>query len=73
MPIPKEVEEWKKQKAEYDRQWGPLSSSMKGSAIDPLVIKCNCSPDNLLQSAIKALEGTHVTACIYCACICIHM
>eukprot|EP00731_Ephydatia_muelleri_P001087 Em0001g1087a len=57
VPIPKEVEEWKKQKAEYDRQWGPLSSSMKGSAIDPFTLKCNGSPENLLQASIRAMEG----------------
>lgn len=58
MPIPKEVEEWKKQKAEYDRQWGPLSSSMKGSAIDPFALKCNGTSESLLQATIRVMEGT---------------
>ena len=57
-PIPEEIKQWQKRRAEFDRQWGQLSAAIKGSAIDPLRVDCSLSTEEMLQSAVKQMEGT---------------
>ncbi len=59
-PLPPEVQRWQKQRLEYDRQWGQLSAAIKGSAIDPLPVNCTLTPEEMLSSALKQLEGVFV-------------
>jgi len=58
--IPEEVKQWQKAKAEFDRQWGQLSAAIKGSAIDPLSVDCSVSPEEMLKSAVKQVEGVYL-------------
>ena len=62
--IPEEVKQWRKGRAEFDRHWGQLLASIKGSAIDPLPIDCSLSPEEMLKSAVRQMEGV----CVLCAC-----
>ena len=54
-----EVAEWITKKEEYNRLWNQLSSSIKGSAIDPISIDCSLSPDVMLKKAVSYMEGMH--------------
>ena len=65
--IPEEVKQWQKGRAEFDRHWGQLLASIKGSAIDPLPIDCALSPEEMLKSAVRQMEGVCVCVCVHCA------
>ena len=67
--IPEEVKQWQKGRAEFDRHWGQLLASIKGSAIDPLPIDCSLSPEEMLKSAVRQMEGV----CVHCGYVFVHM
>ena len=54
---PKDVEDWKKKRGEYQRQLGPLIAAIKGSSIDPMNLNCIHSVSNLLHTTIQHLES----------------
>lgn len=56
---PPDVVSWQNAKADYVRQWGQLLSSIKGSAIDPLVVDCTLSIEDMVKTAISLLEGMY--------------
>ena len=68
--IPEEVKQWQKGRAEFDRHWGQLLASIKGSAIDPLPIDCSLSPEEMLKSAVRQMEGVCVSIVVMCLCTC---
>ena len=49
--------QWQKQGSEFDHQWNMLSAAIKGSAIDPLIIECSHTAENMVQSAVQKMEG----------------
>lgn len=51
---------WKNAKSDYVRQWGQLSSAIKGSAIDPLVIDCSLPVEDMVSAAVSRMEGNYV-------------
>lgn len=57
MEIPELVSNWKTAKSDYIRQWSQLSASIKGSAIEPIVIDCALSIEDMVSTAITHLEG----------------
>ena len=67
--IPEEVKQWQKGRAEFDRHWGQLLASIKGSAIDPLPIDCSLSPEEMLKSAVRQMEGV----CAHRAYVSVHV
>ena len=69
--IPEEVKQWQKGRAEFDRHWGQLLASIKGSAIDPLPIDCSLSPEEMLKSAVRQMEG--VCVWVHHAHVSVHM
>ncbi|XP_064400448.1 adenylate kinase 9-like [Halichondria panicea] len=58
--LPPELAQWQQQRKEYDKLWGQLSASMKGSAIDPLSINCSLSIEEMMSSAITQIEDVFV-------------
>lgn len=59
-----EVAEWIKQKEDYSKLWNQLSSSIKGSAIDPISLDCSLTANEILKKAISNMEGMHPTILI---------
>lgn len=51
------IVEWEKKREDYKKLWNQLSSSIKGSAIDPIVLDCSLLSNKLLEKAISAMEG----------------
>ena len=49
--------EWKKKTEEYNKLWNQLSSSIKGSAIDPISVDCSLPVNEILEKAISHMEG----------------
>lgn len=64
--IPDEVVEWKKQRSEFNQQWGQLSAAIKGSVIDPLSANCSLDPSAMLEAAANQIEGLIYYARVYC-------
>ena len=69
-----EVEIWQKRVSEFNQQWGMLSEAIKGSSIDPVVINCSLSFDEIMKIAVKDIESKymysmlHVHVHVHCAC-----
>ena len=51
--------EWIKTKEDYNKQWNQLSSSIKGSAIDPISLDCSLTADEIVKKAVSYMEGMH--------------
>lgn len=51
------VTKWQNAKSDYVRQWGQLLASIKGSAIDPIVIDCCLPMDEMVSTTVHKLEG----------------
>lgn len=51
------VTKWQSAKSDYIRQWGQLSASIKGSAIDPIVIDCCLPIQEIAPTVINRMEG----------------
>ena len=58
MKVPELVTKWKSAKSNYSSQWNQLVASIKGSAIDPLVIDCTLSAEAVVSTAVTLMEGT---------------
>lgn len=54
-----EVTEWIKKKEDYTKLWNQLSSSIKGSAIDPISLDCSLPANEILEKAVSCMEGMH--------------
>lgn len=55
--VPEEVTEWEKKRGEYQRQLKPLVAAIKGSAIDPVVLDCSLSCEELVKVAVAHMES----------------
>lgn len=58
--IPELVTMWQKATSDYVHQWSQLSSAIKGSAIDPLLIDCTLPPEDMVSTAVTLMEGTYI-------------
>ena len=52
-----ETFEWKKRIEDYKKLWIQLSSSIKGSAIDPISLDCSLPINDICEKAIIFIEG----------------
>ena len=57
VPVPIEVEQWKKKRSDYDKLWLQLLAAIKGSDIEPIFVDCFRSPNEVLTDAVKKTEG----------------
>ena len=55
-----EAMECKKKIEDYKKLWNQLSSSIKGSAIDPISLDCSLSVDDIFEKAISYMEGSSI-------------
>lgn len=51
------VTKWQSAKSDYVRQWGQLLASIKGSAINPIVIDCCLPVDEMVSTAVNQMNG----------------
>lgn len=58
-----EAVNWKKKIENYRKLWSQLSSSIKGSAIDPISLDCSLSVNEVFEKAISCIEGTSIKKC----------
>ena len=52
-----ELQKWQTSMSEYENNWAQLSATIKGAAIDPILVNCIQSFDEMLTSATKQMEG----------------
>lgn len=57
--MPELITMWQSAKSDYTRQWNQLSSAIKGSAIDPIVIDCTLHMEDMVLTAINQMEGKY--------------
>lgn len=60
MKVPELVTKWKNAKSNYNSQWNQLLASIKGSAIDPIVIDCTLPLEDVVATAVKLMEGNQI-------------
>ena len=53
------ITKWQSARSDYVRQWSQLLASIKGSAIDPIVIDCSLPIETVVSTAIKSIQGTY--------------
>lgn len=58
------VTKWQNAKSDYVRQWGMLLASIKGSAIDPIVIDCTLPIDEMISTAINHMQEIFSYKCV---------
>ena len=57
-PVPPEVIQWKKQRADFDKLWSSLLAAVKGSSIEPIQLNCFKTQQEILNDALKKIDGT---------------
>ena len=53
-----ELQKWQASLSEYESNWAQLSATIKGAAIDPILVDCIQSSGDMLSSATKQMEGS---------------
>ena len=59
MDVHPDIVQWKKTTAEFDQQWGTLSSAMSTSSIEPMKVDLSLPVEDMIQSAVKDIECTY--------------
>ena len=73
-----ELQQWQASVLEYESNWAQLSATIKGAAIDPIIVDCIQSSEEMLTSATKQMEGNSdacLCVCVFvclCVCVCTH-
>ena len=55
-----ETLEWKNRIEDYKKLWIQLSSSIKGSAIDPISLDCSLPANDICEKAVLSIEGIYI-------------
>ena len=63
-----ELQQWQNSLLEYESNWAQLSATIKGAAIDPILVDCIQSSDEMLTSTTKQMEGNCCCCCCCCCC-----
>ena len=55
------MQQWVSSLSEYEANWNQLAATIKGAAIDPIIIDCTQQPNEMLTSASRQMESVYIT------------
>ena len=69
------MQQWVSSLSEYEANWNQLAATIKGAAIDPIIVDCTQEPIEMLTSASRQMESLYIIVLtnggvLMCHCVC---